>query len=59
MMCRKKESSDIFLSSNNVQNPSLNSPQPEYFRLNIPGFKVIVISNSANLTNLDMQNLLS
>ncbi|PKY42178.1 hypothetical protein RhiirA4_504136 [Rhizophagus irregularis] len=39
---------------------SVNSPQPdnsEIFRLNIPGFKIIVIPNSINLANLDLQNL--
>ncbi|CAB4427074.1 unnamed protein product [Rhizophagus irregularis] len=39
---------------------SLNSPQmdnSEIFRLNIPGFKIIVIPNSVNLANLDLQNL--
>ncbi|PKB99120.1 hypothetical protein RhiirA5_505876 [Rhizophagus irregularis] len=39
---------------------SVNSPQPdnsEIFRLNIPGFKIIVIPNSVNLANLDLQNL--
>ncbi|RGB21843.1 hypothetical protein C1646_777146 [Rhizophagus diaphanus] len=39
---------------------SVNSPQTdnsEIFRLNIPGFKIIVIPNSVNLDNLDLQNL--
>ncbi|CAB5373699.1 hypothetical protein RhiirA1_471185 [Rhizophagus irregularis] len=39
---------------------SVNSPQPnnsEIFRLNIPGFRIIVIPNSVNLANLDLQNL--
>ncbi|CAG8636921.1 uncharacterized protein OCT59_026482 [Rhizophagus irregularis] len=37
-----------------------NTPQPnnsEIFRLSIPGFKIIVIPNSVNLANLDLQNL--
>ncbi|RGB44068.1 hypothetical protein C1646_660937 [Rhizophagus diaphanus] len=39
---------------------SVNSPQPnnsEIFRLNIPGFRIVVIPNSVNLANLDLQNL--
>ncbi|CAB5216743.1 unnamed protein product [Rhizophagus irregularis] len=39
---------------------SVNSPQTdnsEIFRLSIPGFKIIVIPNSVNLANLDLQNL--
>jgi hypothetical protein len=39
---------------------SNNSPQTdnsEIFRLNIPGFKIIVIPDSVNLANLDLQNL--
>ncbi|CAB4395010.1 unnamed protein product [Rhizophagus irregularis] len=39
---------------------SINSPQmgnSEIFRLNIPGFKIIVIPNSVNLVNLDLQNI--
>ncbi|CAB5365356.1 uncharacterized protein OCT59_026468 [Rhizophagus irregularis] len=39
---------------------SVNIPQTdnsEIFRLNIPGFKIIVIPNSVNLANLDLQNL--
>ncbi|CAB4427068.1 unnamed protein product [Rhizophagus irregularis] len=41
---------------------SVNSSQTdnsEIFRLNIPGFKIIVIPNSVNLANLDLQNLFS
>ncbi|CAB4427334.1 unnamed protein product [Rhizophagus irregularis] len=43
-----------------MDNQLVNSPQPdnsEIFRLSIPGFKIIVIPNSVNLANLDLQNL--
>ncbi|CAB5216740.1 uncharacterized protein OCT59_026477 [Rhizophagus irregularis] len=39
---------------------SVSPPQTdnsEIFRLNIPGFKIIVIPNSVDLANLDLQNL--
>ncbi|RGB44070.1 hypothetical protein C1646_679140 [Rhizophagus diaphanus] len=45
---------------NNFSFSSVNSPQTdnsEIFRLKIPGFKIIVIPNSVNLANLDLQNL--
>ncbi|PKY42179.1 hypothetical protein RhiirA4_504137 [Rhizophagus irregularis] len=48
--------------NSDIQNnfSSVNPPQPdnsEIFRLNIPGFKIIIIPNSVNLANLDLQNL--
>ncbi|CAB5216736.1 unnamed protein product [Rhizophagus irregularis] len=49
---------DDIQSQNNYS--SVNSPQPnnsEIFKLSIPGFKIIVIPNSVNLANLDLQNL--
>ncbi|PKY58005.1 hypothetical protein RhiirA4_511443 [Rhizophagus irregularis] len=36
---------------------TLQTDNSEIFRLNIPGFKIIVIPNSVNLANLDLQNL--
>ncbi|CAB4427070.1 unnamed protein product [Rhizophagus irregularis] len=43
-----------------IQQNNFNTPQTdnsEIFRFNIPGFKIIVIPNSVNLANLDLQNL--
>ncbi|CAG8636953.1 uncharacterized protein OCT59_026479 [Rhizophagus irregularis] len=36
---------------------TLQTDNSEIFRLNIPGFKIIVIPNFVNLANLDLQNL--
>ncbi|PKB95375.1 hypothetical protein RhiirA5_436842 [Rhizophagus irregularis] len=47
-------------SKSSKRKATFNSPQTdnsEIFRLSIPSFKIIVIPNSVNLANLDLQNL--
>ncbi|PKC54858.1 hypothetical protein RhiirA1_476559 [Rhizophagus irregularis] len=48
---------DIQFQNNFSSVNSLQTDNSEIFRLSIPSFKIIVIPNSVNLANLDLQNL--